>query len=317
MTSENEFIASEIRKSGYPLEVEVAELLETCGWEVFPSLFYEDKDEEEFKEIDILAYRQIAGALKGSPNYPYSVTIAVLLECKKRENLALVFFPRQRKLTDLDFGGHGLAAIDSFLVAKVSSYLTKSSLPRRYSFGLSPRAFVPIPIANQLSGLHQLPDLVGARDFRCLSPPEKSLSFDVAKLSKSKSGFNRNQERQNILLALNGLAKATTDRLEKQADLLQALLSAALNDSVVEQQPHLRQFSIFYQAQSGREPRRPRKRNRPVAPQGADYDNSCPQCLTRSSELRSRFVHNEERTKLVRANRTEPILPDSQSEQVA
>ncbi len=31
-------------------------------------------------------------------------------------------------------------------------------------------------------------------------------------------------------------------------------------------------------------------------PRGANYDNSCPQCITHSSELRGRCVYNEEKT---------------------
>lgn len=247
VSDENGYVASEIRRSGYPLEVEVAELLESSGWEVLPSVFYQDRDDNTYKETDLIAYKHIA-PLKGSRNYPYRITIGVLLECKKREDIALVLFPRPRKSTDVDYGGVGLAAMDSFLVAKMSSFraLSQVPLPRRIGFDLPPKAFVPASIARQIWGTHQLPNLVVARDFKCLSGVEKSLSFDVAKLPKTKGRFRRNEAHQEIHLALIGLAKATDDILVKEAEGLQVLLQAALDDDVVQRQPELRDFWLYY-----------------------------------------------------------------------
>src|SRR5208282_1726017 len=94
LSDENNYVAEQIRKSGYPLEVEISDILERHDWEVLPSIFYFDHDDSEFKETDILAYKVVARALKGSPNYPYSITIGLLAECKRREDVALVFFPR-------------------------------------------------------------------------------------------------------------------------------------------------------------------------------------------------------------------------------
>ena len=83
MKSENEYVAEEIRKSGFPLEMEIAELLEARGWEVMPSVFWCDHDYDEYKEIDMLAYNRVTGPLKDSPNYPYAVTIELVLNARR------------------------------------------------------------------------------------------------------------------------------------------------------------------------------------------------------------------------------------------
>ena len=127
LTHENEHVANEIRKSGFPLEIEVAEVLERHGWEVTPSLFYHDLDDDEFKEMDLVARKRAANAfssdLSRSRTYPYNVTMELVIECKKREGITWVFFPRLRRPDDLDYGGTGFVAAVSFQIARVSSLL--------------------------------------------------------------------------------------------------------------------------------------------------------------------------------------------------
>jgi len=249
--NENEYIAQEIRKSGFPLEIETAAILEAHGWEVIPSLFYHDCD-DEFKEIDLIAYKTMAKSLRDSPNYPFTITTVLVVECKKREGLAWVFFPRLRDPNDVDYGGVGLAAVDSFQVARISSItaagprLRLRHRPIGFGLELRPKAFVPVDIAKQIWAAHEQPGLVEARCFRCLSTQEKSLSYDVVKLAKPKQGekLQRDSERREIHGALTGLAKAVEERLIMEADLLENFLEGALYDS--ETQPHLRQFFLAY-----------------------------------------------------------------------
>ncbi|MGA2239946.1 MAG: hypothetical protein ABSG74_12110 [Candidatus Bathyarchaeia archaeon] len=252
MSSENDYVARELEKSGLPLEIEAAELLEAHDWEVMPSVFYLDHDDNQYKETDILAYDIVARPLKGSPNHPYMITIGVIIECKKRADIILVFFPRTRKPTDIDYGGTALGTVDSFQVAKQSSFRALSPRPippqleLSVQFNLEPKAYVPLAVARQIWGVNQLPDMVQARDFHCLSLPQKCLSFDVVKSSMKKGKFSRNDERRDIHDALTGLAKTLEYRLEKEAEMLQVLLEGALNDDLVREQPHLRQFSLCY-----------------------------------------------------------------------
>lgn len=252
MSSENDYVARELAKSGLPLEIEIGELLETHGWEVMPSIFYLDYDDNQYKESDILAYDIVARPLKGAPNYPYMIMLGLIVECKKRADVVLVFFPRARKPTDIDFGGTALGAVDSFQVAKQSSFRALSPRPippqleLSVQFNLEPKAYVPLAVARQIWGVNQLPDMIQARDFHCLSLPQKCLSFDVVKSSKKKGKFSRNDERRDIHNALTGLAKTLEYRLEKEAEMLQVLLEAALNDDLVREQPHLRQFTLSF-----------------------------------------------------------------------
>lgn len=247
LRTENEHVAEEIRKSGFPLEIDIAETLERHNWEVMPSVFYYDLDDSEFKEVDLLAYKTVGSSLQDSPNYPYVVRIALVIECKKREKgIIWIFFPRPRKPDDPVYSGAGLAAVDSFQVAKISSFheLEPSlALSRELGFSLKPKLFVPLEVARKVWSAHQM-DLVTARDFSCLSKGEVSLSYDTVKLTKQETKFNRNSERNQIHSALTGLAKAVDERLEKEADLLQNFLEATLDYGHL--QPQLRRFYLEY-----------------------------------------------------------------------
>jgi hypothetical protein len=252
LSKENEHVAAEIRKSGFPLEIEIADILQRHGWQVIPSSFFYDYDMEQYRETDILAYNHVGAALKGSPNYPYRVTMGLVLECKKREDTALVFFPRPRDPNDLDYGGVGLASIDSFRIARISSLLTSGgsltagSLRREIEFGLDPKAFVPATIAREIWGPTEIANFVQARDFRCLANPEKSLAFDIVRLAKTRKRFDRDKERKAIHDSMGGLAKATQERLVLEAEVMQDLLGAALDHEIVQSAPHLRQFYLSY-----------------------------------------------------------------------
>jgi hypothetical protein len=89
MPTETEFVAGEIKRSGFPLESKIVEILESHGWEVRQSMFYHDLDDGEYKETDIIAHKTVARALKDAPSYPYSVTVALMVECKKESEYRL------------------------------------------------------------------------------------------------------------------------------------------------------------------------------------------------------------------------------------
>lgn len=251
LTEENRYVAEQILRSGFPLEIELSELLEARHWEVMPSVSYYDFDLDEFREIDLLAYKTIARSVKDAPNYPYEIVIALVIECKKREGVAWVFFPRPRRSDDLDYGGVGLAAIDSFQVARISSIGVMYPLfilPRHIGFNLKPKAFVPADIARNIWGAHEKTGMAEARSFRCLSLTEKALSYDAVRLKKpdpdERQKSDRDFERKQIHEALNGLAKATDDRLAKEAEMLQAFLDGTLNYADI--QPQLWKFRLIY-----------------------------------------------------------------------
>jgi len=53
------FIAQQIEKTGYPLEIHASEELEKKGWNVFHSTFYRDFETGIPREIDIRADKTI------------------------------------------------------------------------------------------------------------------------------------------------------------------------------------------------------------------------------------------------------------------
>ncbi len=244
MSKENRYIADELGKSGFPLEIETAEVLEKSGWEVLPSVFYYDYDDDTYKETDIIAYKTVAKGDKDTPYYPYHITVVLLIECKKRDDVAWVFFPRPRKENDIDYYGVGLASVDSFRVARLSNLLAGLVLPRHISFSIKPWVFLREDIAKQIWGITEL-NLIQARDFDCLAVSEKASFFDVVKLSKRVNGkFNRDSERKQIHSAVSGLAKATEDRLVQTADLLQVMLQSFVNLSSVN--PIFYRLDLYY-----------------------------------------------------------------------
>ena len=254
MKNENDFVASEIRKSGYPLEIEIAELLERHDWQVRPSVFYRDHDNGDSRETDIIAYKSMR--VVGSP---YCITIALMIECKKRGGMTWIFFPRPRTPNAMKYEPL-LPAIDSFTVARVSSVAAaygRTILPRRIGFDLPPKAFVSLKAAEMLRGAE---GITSAGVFQCLTAQEKSLSYDVVKLERStaeenkerqdrtekRKGGIRNVERGEIYRTLTGLGKSLEEGLVNTALALQQMLGPALDDQMFMISRDYREFDFFY-----------------------------------------------------------------------
>jgi hypothetical protein len=111
-TNKINFITEEIRRSGFPFEFEIASILEDDGWEVLPSSPYWDRDEGKWREIDIKAYKSFEHTSNNNISVsPYRLTIAMIIECKKSDKFAWVFFcgardkkeKQLRKVEYLDF----------------------------------------------------------------------------------------------------------------------------------------------------------------------------------------------------------------------
>lgn len=216
--TENEFVAEELRKSGFPLEIEVADVLSTNGWNVFPSIRYLDYDDGVHKELDIIANKVLRGQIDTSDCY--NVQVELLIECKKRENKAWVFFPR--KITPSPYF-QAAPRIDSFDVARLSTEGKSefSTYPKQIWEKLKPRKYIPSAFANQLWSTDATQQV-----FKSYFAEEKSLSFDPVKLGKNE--FNREGERREIHDALDGLAKAAIYRQVQMAEVYQQLLDATL-----------------------------------------------------------------------------------------
>lgn len=85
--------ASEIRKTGFVLENEVAQVLKASGWTVISNKYYVDGSEETVREIDVVAYR----VTKVQHLDVYTVLI---VSCKKSDANVWALLAREINLKD-------------------------------------------------------------------------------------------------------------------------------------------------------------------------------------------------------------------------
>ena len=83
-----------VSKLGYPLELEVINALRTNRWFIMPSANYFDEDELKWRELDVKAYKRAKiGDVAGFQDSYYQLTFTLIIQCKKSEKFAWVFFP--------------------------------------------------------------------------------------------------------------------------------------------------------------------------------------------------------------------------------
>ena len=93
-----EHLKEEIIKTGYPLEIEISDLLEE-RWIVFNNDTYLDTEERKSREIDIFAiHLSEPEQLAGEVEPPLFVMTELIVECKKTDTHAWVFFTRPERV---------------------------------------------------------------------------------------------------------------------------------------------------------------------------------------------------------------------------
>jgi hypothetical protein len=97
-------LRSEIKKTGYPLEIEISGLLDGKWDTIVNTDSYYDKAENKTRDIDINASRRIFTEKEKILFIPH-----ITIECKKSENLAWVFFMRPVKWKSSDWKGSTFA----------------------------------------------------------------------------------------------------------------------------------------------------------------------------------------------------------------
>jgi len=96
-------IIDQIRTTGYPLEIEVSNLMDR-DWIVYNNQPYLDEDENKTREIDIFARHEFTDAqFLDREKPPFYIGIYAAVECKKSLTHAWVFFTRE-KLVAINFG---------------------------------------------------------------------------------------------------------------------------------------------------------------------------------------------------------------------
>lgn len=90
-----EHLTEQIKKTGYPLEIETSNLLENKNFVVFNTQYYFDEEIQQGRDIDIYAL-----PLRPDPVddrlHPFSLSLFSAIECKKSETHAWVFYTRPR-----------------------------------------------------------------------------------------------------------------------------------------------------------------------------------------------------------------------------
>jgi hypothetical protein len=89
-SSLSEYVINEIKKTGYPLEIKVSEILNKQYITQYNELFI-DEDENKSREIDVTAF-SLRKNIEQEHIKPYHVQHDVVIECKKSETKAWVFF---------------------------------------------------------------------------------------------------------------------------------------------------------------------------------------------------------------------------------
>lgn len=86
-----DYIREKVAESGYPLEIEVSNTLESLGYAVHNTHYFQDPETKEGRSIDILATPFFESSIKFREIVPFE---SLAIECKKSNNYAWVFFTR-------------------------------------------------------------------------------------------------------------------------------------------------------------------------------------------------------------------------------
>lgn len=88
--NEIDYLKKEIRKTGYPLEIEISSILDKVWQTVVNTDTYYDRDEGKLRDIDIHAFDTLASRKM----FPIALKTGLVIECKKDDDFAWVFFSR-------------------------------------------------------------------------------------------------------------------------------------------------------------------------------------------------------------------------------
>ena len=143
-----EYIKKEITKSGFPLEIYTATILNKKGWTVLPHLFYPQEDNIHDRELDIHAKKQ---------HEEFSdVQDMLIIECKKQEKKPWVFFQQDSVNQDiLCLNVSPLNAYANMTQRKIFDYLKTlpcfKEKPCTYHFPMFDQKNYPDPIHEALN----------------------------------------------------------------------------------------------------------------------------------------------------------------------
>lgn len=90
-----DYLVERVKKSGYPLEIEVSDMLEREKFVVFNTQYYFDEESKQGRDIDIYALPFEPDPIDDRIR-PLFLSMDVAIECKKSDTHAWVFYTRPR-----------------------------------------------------------------------------------------------------------------------------------------------------------------------------------------------------------------------------
>jgi hypothetical protein len=90
-------LRKQIERTGFPLEIETYSILASHGWIPFTNDYYFDSDEQKEREIDLSAVPMPEIDEKyrlRNPVAPFNLDVRLVIECKKSDTHAWIFFTR-------------------------------------------------------------------------------------------------------------------------------------------------------------------------------------------------------------------------------
>jgi hypothetical protein len=106
--SKIDFLKKQVEQTGYPLEIEISSLLDGRWEKIINTDTYFDTEEKKLRDVDISANR-IPKHTKRT--YPLSASFNLIVECKRTEDFAWVFFSRPSEFEIEDVYGQYLDEI--------------------------------------------------------------------------------------------------------------------------------------------------------------------------------------------------------------
>lgn len=117
-----DYLIEKVKKSGYPLEIEVSNALENERFVIFNTQYYYDEEAHQGRDIDIYAL-----PLEPDPYddklLPFRLRTDVAIECKKSETHAWVFYTRPRiPMSSIYMGGQLRTTIPTLKEFSIESF---------------------------------------------------------------------------------------------------------------------------------------------------------------------------------------------------
>jgi len=101
-----EYIKSIIAKTGYPLEIQISSMLDSCWDSVTNTDSYFDREEQKLRDIDIVTTSRFI-----EKEYNVTLQTGLVIECKKTKNYAWVFFTRPFNFDPVEVTGQYLDSL--------------------------------------------------------------------------------------------------------------------------------------------------------------------------------------------------------------